>query len=125
LIDGISWRQHIGGGFWCPRGTVLTLRETPAAFTDLRSKATQISGTVRLSLPHGGTYRVSLERSGRILWQVTGRRFPGKLTTLATPRSQRWISIPLPTTQHAQLSLGASRGSSAAFDLAAVNAVPA
>jgi hypothetical protein len=124
-VDGISLRQHIGGGFWCAHGTVLTLRETPAAFADLRSQTTKISGTVRLSLRHGGTYRVSLERNGRILWQVTGRRAPRRLTTLATPRSQRWISIPLPTTQYAQLSLGASRGSSAAFDLAAVNAVPA
>lgn len=122
-IGGISLRQHIGGGFWCPHGTVLTLRETPAAFADVRTEAMQISGTVRLTLRRAGTYRVSLGRNGRIFWQVTGHQSSGRFTPLGTTTSPRSISISLPPTQHAQLSLGASNGSSAAFDLAAVNAV--
>lgn len=113
VVARVALRQHVGGGFWCPSGSVLSLRETPAEFADVRTDAGTVSGSVRVRLVNPGRYVVAVQQGARIVWQRSQSTSGG-----------RWATIVVPLTKRARLSLGATRGSGAAFDVTALRVRP-
>jgi hypothetical protein len=110
-IHGIALVQHVGGGFWCPGRSTITLRETPALFTDLRTNTDDIDGTVSVTLARAGSFRVALERGDHVIWQRTKE----------TRQKPETFSVQVPRMPDTELSLGATRNSQASFDLSKVH----
>jgi hypothetical protein len=146
-----SWRIAHGGGFWCRpggRGSVLTMRGTPAPVSEVRSGRGPAAGTIGVALPRrpgaaaevacgASTLRLAVRGDGRALASVAAggrrraaleprdRRPPPQLrlqarlgagARLAWTRAGRAVASD-PATGSCVLSLRASRGSGASFDL--------
>ncbi|MDQ3645194.1 MAG: hypothetical protein M3356_06800 [Actinomycetota bacterium] len=63
-IADVALRINRGGGFWCRDGTSLTLRETPADYSDVRvdGLVRQVGGQLEASLPDAGWLEVRVEQ---------------------------------------------------------------
>lgn len=63
-VAGFTLRVNRGGGFWCREGTSLTLRATPADYSDVRVEGIvrQVAGQVVASLPEAGWFEVRVEQ---------------------------------------------------------------
>jgi len=84
-LAGSSWRINRGGGFWCREGQSLTLRETGAAFSDVRTTgaARVARGRLSVALPRPGTASVALEPGEGSPMRVILRTGPGGGEVLA------------------------------------------
>jgi hypothetical protein len=96
-IAGVEWEIGRGGGFWCRRGETMTLRRTRVASSELR--ASEVAGSLRGRLP-SGIARVLCDGDELDL----RRRGPA-------------FTAEMPSSGCGALSLLASRGSGAAFDV--------
>jgi hypothetical protein len=107
-IDGARFEIGDGGGFWCrqPSRAVLRMRGTPAPISEIRSSGRAVTGRLVAALPH---------EHGRLSVQC-GDHAPAMLA-----RSGPTV-IHLPAGGCAPLTLRASRGSDARFDLGGLRA---
>ena len=119
-LGGATFRIHRGGGFWCQppdQPDTLTLRETPAPFSDVRTvePITEASGTLGAVLPEGsGAFEVILEPVEGEPWRVRGEARPGGGVELFAVQKGRVVgrtSTPASgTAAQVELRLGRSPG---------------
>lgn len=102
-LAGSTWRINHGGGFWCRglRGVTLTLVQTRAAFSDVRTEEPVRSarGALVVAPPRrGGAFEVSLEPEDGAALRIRGEATrTGRLRLLATGLGRpptRWTVPP-------------------------------
>ncbi len=144
-IGHARWKIRRGGGFWCRpggRGTTLRLVRTRAAWSELRTagRAAGLSGELGVGLPRArgalrvkaGDYallaqrlpasvRLDLVARGRV---VAATRVPGTRVALRFKRGPagirghaRRVEVAIPAIRNTRVSLWATSGSDATFDL--------
>jgi hypothetical protein len=146
-LAGVDFGIRAGGGFWCREGDALTLRDTPAPRSEVHSLGSvkQVTGALPVSLTgRAGSFEIRLRTGSGRSWSLTGhasRRSvslalsadgrsvgsaearPGAQLEFASgPPALRTdggrVSVTVPDIGSGDLSIKASRGSDARFDLA-------
>jgi len=101
-IAGAAFRINRGGGFWCRpggSGTVLTLRGTPAPYSDVRSERPvhEIAGVLEARVrPGRGFFEVALEPVDGERLRLRGERGRGRrmvLTALGGERRTGGVTV--------------------------------
>ena len=91
-VAGTSFRIDRGGGFWCRAGEALSLRDTPAPYSDVRTEepVRSVAGTVGASMTGGrGFFELRLEPERGEALRVRGTPAPGGGIVLAGFRADR------------------------------------
>ncbi len=139
-VGALEFEIRDGGGFWCRDGEgAVVLRRTPAPVTELHAteKVSGLAGSLGVTLPRG-RFELRLSGEGGELWKLRGARTPGgvRLGGVRVPvraggrlivdfkgggaieASGPRVSVPVPDVGDAHLSIYATRGSGARFELA-------
>ncbi len=92
-LAGASFSINRGGGFWCRERELLTLRETRAAYSDVRSVETVASarGELSIAIPRAGGFNASLEPDGEAPLRLLGERLRDGRLTLSALRGDRRV----------------------------------
>jgi hypothetical protein len=99
VLGGVEYRQHHGGGFWCPRGDTIALRRTPPGVvtTDLRTveAVEKVSGLLRVALraEAAGFEIAVVSRRGTLWWHLRGELADGTLKLTAAPSHDEPVEL--------------------------------
>jgi len=115
-VGATAWRINHGGGFWCraPGTDRLTLRDTPAPYSDVRTvgEVTRAGGALGVSLPRPGAFDVSFEREGEPPARLHGTPAPGGGMALSAYEGRKLTGRATVTGRRVELALarGADEG---------------